>query len=477
MKKDLTRGGVAQPRTPDMCADQGIAGIVGEVNQLRADELLQNLIKQDINLENALQELQKVRDIVAQPQHIQGSLRTKHGIVAEHIEIRFNNADNMIVGNVPNYTKEPNLSCSIDYYKNGQPIQSKFVQQNLSVDAINDHLNQYPDFLSKGGSYDIPRDHFNKIQEWRNLSPRDLNNLSSSEGGDVARNVVKKIKEFEQANHIKFEDVVHPTQATYDEVQLGKVDNTIDNKEQEITEADETERQKYEFKARASLKEGLKVAGIAAAIDGVLSFGTTVISKFRQGKKLSDFTDDDWRDIFKETGIGVARGGVTGGSIYTLTNVAGMPAPLAAGIVTATFGIVKQAIQLAKGNISTDDFIYNIEQLSVATAVSGVGAVVGQALIPIPVVGAVVGSLIATKVLGTIRENLFGGNYYDLVNQGKYQNEMSSVYRLLTTSMERSRQTFEDMVQTYTLQTDQYQHLKQQDIKNNNKLNSLLESI
>ncbi|WP_371380430.1 hypothetical protein [Sporomusa aerivorans] len=476
MKKDLTRGGVAQSCILDMCASQGIGAIVGEVNQLRADELLQNLIKQDINLENALQELQKVRDIVAQPQHIQGNLRTKHGIVAEHIEIRFNNADNLMVGNVPSHIKEPNLSSSIDYYKSGQPIQSKFVQKNLSIDAINDHLNQNPDFLSKGG-YDIPCDYFNKIQEWRNLSPRDLNNLSSSEDGEIARNVVRKIKEFEQVNNVKFEDVVHPAQVTYDEVQLGKVGITIDNKEQEISDVDEAERQKYELKARASFKEGLKVAGIAAAIDGVLSFGTTVISKFRQGKKLSDFTDDDWRDIFKETGIGIGRGGVTGGSIYALTNVGGMSAPLAAGIVTATFGIAKQAIQLANGNISTDDFIYNIQQLSVDTAVSGVGAVVGQALIPIPVVGAVVGSLVATIVLGTIRENLLGGSYYDLVSQAKYQNEMSSIYRLLTTSMERSRQTFEDMVQTYVLQTQQYQQLQQQDIKNNNKLHSLLESI
>lgn len=477
MKKNITRDVGAHPRPIYMYANQGVGDIVGEVNQLRADELLRNLSKQDVNLENALQELQKVRDVIEQMEHIQGSIKTKHGIVAEHVEIRFNNADNRIVGNAPSHIKEQNLSSPIDYHKNGQPIQAKFVQQNLSIDAINDHLSKYPDFLSKGGSYDIPRDYYEKIQEWRNLSPKELNNLPASEGGNVARNVVKKIKEFEQAHNVNFEDVVYPAQATYDEVQTGKVNNTIDNKEQEITEVDEAERQKYELKARASFKEGLKVAGIAAAIDGVLSFGTIVISKLRQGKRLSDFTADDWRDIFKETGKGVVRGGVTGGSIYALTNVARISAPFAAGMVTATFGIAKQAIQLAEGTINTDDFIYNIQQLSVDTAVSGAGAVVGQALIPIPVIGAVVGSLVAVKVLGTIQDNLFGGSYYDLVNQAKYQNEMSSVYRLLTASLERSRQTFENMVHTYVSQTQQYQLLQERDIAINNKLKSLSERL
>ncbi len=458
--------------------NQVTGSLVGEINQLRASELLQNLAKQDINLESALQELQKVRDTVAQPKHIQGSDKTKHGIIAEHTEVGFNNADNLVVGKSPNYVKEPVQSSPIDYYKNGKPIQSKFVQKSLSIDAINEHLNNYPDFLSgQGGSYNIPRDYYEKIQKWRNLSPRELNNLPSSEGGDVARDVVKKIKDFEQANNLKFEDVVHPTQTTYDEVQLGKIENTINNKEQEITKVDEAERQKYELKARASLKEGLKVAGIAAVIDGVLSFGTTVISKFGQGKKLCDFTDDDWQDIFKETGIGVARGGLTGGSIYALTNIVEMSAPLAAGIVTATFGLAKQAIQLGKGNISTDDFIYNMQQLATDTAVSGVGAAVGQALIPIPVVGAVVGSFVATKVLGIIRENFFGGSYYDLVSKAKYHNELTSVYVFLTGTLQRSQQTFKDMVLTYVSQTQQYQQLRQQDMINNNKLNDLLESI
>ena len=43
--------------------NQGIGSFVSEINQMRADELLHNLNVQDVNLENALQELQNVRNI------------------------------------------------------------------------------------------------------------------------------------------------------------------------------------------------------------------------------------------------------------------------------------------------------------------------------------------------------------------------------------------------------------------------------
>ena len=462
--------------------NQGIGAVVEEVNQLRADELLRNLAKQDINLDNALQELQNIRDFIATPEHILGSQATKHGEIAEQSQVGFENADRLVKGQEATHTFEGvGRTAPEDYLKNGLPVQSKFVQKNLSIDAINEHLTKYPDFLSNGGTYDVPRDYYEKIQEYRNLSPKELNNLPRSEGGDVARDVVRKIKDFEQANNVKFEDVVNPTQATYDEVQLGKVGNTVDKKEQAIVEADESERQNYRIIARYSLKEGLKVAGIAAAIDGVLSFGATFASKFKQGKKLGDFTEDDWKDIFKETGIGVVRGGVTGGSIYALTNMAGMAAPLAAGLVTATYGVVNQAIQLGKGNISTDDFIYNIGQLATDSAVSGLGALAGQMLIPVPVLGAVVGSIVATKVLGIVRETLFGGTYYDLVNKAEYEAAMSSTYRALADSLKRSQQTFETMVRTFVSESQRYEQYKQLDKQldavNKNKLRDLLDII
>lgn len=457
---------------------QGIGDVSRRLNQLRADELLKNLRVQDVNLENALNELKQVREFCAAPEHIKGSMAAKHGEIAEHVQVRFENADNLIVGKQPAYTfNGVGRNAPEDYLKNGQPVQSKFVQESLSIDAIKEHLKKYPDFIAKGGSYDIPRDYYEQIEKWLKLSPEELKNLPSSENGSVTRKVVEKVREFEKANNVKFEDVVNPAQASYDEVQLGNVDKTIDSKEQEINEVDKEERQKYNAKAKASLKEGIVAASISAAIDGVLSFGTSFFSKINQKKNLSDFDKEDWLDILKNTGIGVVRGGASGGGIYALTNVANMSAPLAACLVSATIGTVSQAIELAKGNISMDDFLYNIPEMAVNTAVSGIGAVVGQIAIPIPVVGAMVGSIVSTTVLGVIKDKVFDGGYYVLLNNAKYEYRVSSTYITLVDVLEKNRQRFEETVTLFSQYMNEISSNMMQSIQNQQKLENLLESI
>jgi hypothetical protein len=179
---------------PMEARNQGIGDISRYANQLRADELLRNLFNQDINLKGALNELQQVRDFYSQLEHVLGSMKSKHGEIAEHIQVGFENADKMIIGEAPTHIllDGKDRFAPVDYMKNGMPVQSKFVQSNLSIDAINEHLQKYPDFLGKGGTYDIPRDFFEQIEEWRKLSSEELNKLAKSNGGDVARRVIKK---------------------------------------------------------------------------------------------------------------------------------------------------------------------------------------------------------------------------------------------------------------------------------------------
>lgn len=193
--------------------------------------------------------------------------------------------------------------------------------------------------------------------------------------------------------------------------------------------------------SRASIEEGLKVAGIAAAISAVLSFATSLLNVLKgKNKKLSELTKDDWEEIFKETGIGAIKGGVSGGAIYALTNVAGMSAPLAASLVSATLGIATQAIRLYKKEISFDDFMYNIVDVATEAAVSGIGAFAGQMLIPVPGVGSIIGSLVATTVLNIVKKHLFGGGFYELVKAAHYEKEYSDEYKPLVVAFERCLQ-------------------------------------
>lgn len=144
----------------------------------------------------------------------------------------------------------------------------------------------------------------------------------------------------------------------------------------------------------------------SAAIEGGTAFVLAVVDKRRQGKMLKEFTSEDWADIVGDAGFGVAKGGVRGVSIYALTNFTATPAAVASSIVTAAFGIAEQANQLRRGFIDELGFIENSEIVALEAAVSALSSFVGQALIPVPVLGAVIGNTVGTVMYKAVSSAL-----------------------------------------------------------------------
>ncbi len=100
------------------------------------------------------------------------------------------------------------------------------------------------------------------------------------------------------------------------------------------------------------------------------------------------------------------KGGVRGASVYTLTNLAATPAAVASALVTASFGIAELANELRTGTITESEFIERAELVSLEAAVSAVSSLVGQAVIPIPVLGAVIGNTVGTAMYQTVSDSL-----------------------------------------------------------------------
>lgn len=426
--------------TTDSITVQGIGSAVDVINQMRIERYIENIRIQDINFENAMNELEKARDFLGSPKHILGRFATKHGEIAEVFDVRFGNADRLIRGEDPNFSfNEVGRTAAEDYLKNHLPIQSKFVQSNLSMDAVLNHLDTYPDFVKNGGTYCIPKDFYEQIEAWMKLSSKELTILPAYEGGKLARNVVARIHELEAKTGKSFSELVSPSQVNYNQVKLYRAGDTIDGKEQEIIDVDGEKREEYWRMSRASIEEGLRAAGIAAAISAVLSFTTTLIGILKgKKKKLSDLTKEDWQQIFKGTGIGAAKGGASGGAIYTLTNVAGMSAPLVAAIVSATLGVATQAIELYRNEITFDDFMNDILGVATEASVCAIGAFAGQTLIPVPGLGAIVGSIVAASILNIVKKHIFGGDFYELVKQAHVEKQFSDKYKPLLLAFERA---------------------------------------
>lgn len=92
--------------------------------------------------------------------------------------------------------------------------------------------------------------------------------------------------------------------------------------------------------------------------------------------------------------IGTGKGAVRGATIYAMTNFTPVPSPLASAMVTATFGITAQARKLQNSTITAEDFIDNCEVICLDVAVSALSSMLGEVLIPIPVLGTIIGNAV-----------------------------------------------------------------------------------
>jgi hypothetical protein len=215
----------------------------------------------------------------------------------------------------------------------------------------------------------------------------------------------ERVQAFFKESSVGIESL-EPSTLEYHEVQRGAYESTLQAEKDSLHSTDQTLRNDAYQASRPKLKEGAKATLVAAAVEGGTAFVMAVVEKRREGKKLKDFTGDDWIDIGGGTGLGVVRGGVRGFSIYSLTNFTATSAAVASSIVTAAFGIAEQANKLRRGEINELEFIENAELVALEAAVSGLSSFVGQALIPVPVLGAVIGNTVGMVMYSAVSSSL-----------------------------------------------------------------------
>lgn len=405
--------------------EQAVAAWVDFRNVLRFQELAEKLAKQDINFEAAMAELQKLKIFVADPQHILGSLKSKHGEIAEHVQVHFVNAERQIVGQAANHTFDGvGRLAPEDYLRFGKMVQSKFYMGvSGTLHAIADHLDTYPMFVEDGGSYDIAKSHYNELM-------RIYNGGTTGELGKSDMKLYQAIQEWETAHNLKFSEVVHPSVVDYEDVQLDTVHHTIQREEAKIEETDQQQRDQAHADTKPTLKEGVKVTVVAALLEGGMAFAIGIYKKKKAGKKIAEFTQDDWKELGIDTGTGAAKGAIRGASVYVLTNFASVPAPMASGMITATFGMLVEAYKLRNGDITADEFIDASESICLDVTMSAVSSLLGEILIPVPILGVIVGNTVGMFMMN-IAKSYLSADEQKLIK--RYQKEMAALVAKLET--------------------------------------------
>ena len=413
--------------------EQAIASWINSLNQIRLDTLVEKLNQQDTNFEEALNELKDLKKFIGNPEHILGSESSKHGEIAEHMQVNISNARQAVQGLKKLYTFDGvGRLAPEDYLKNGQEIQSKFrnglFNTVLGTNGIKTHLSKYPYFVNNGGSYDIPNDQYTQLVDL--LDKYDQNPPSKLLSKNDIR-IAKQIKAFLDDNGLEIGKDIHPAVIDYKDSQIYAAPNVVDREEQNIKKENKRQKASAYDESKPTLSEGAKVAGISAVMEGGVSFCIAINRKLKE-KKLSDFSDDDWKDIGLDTSQGLIKGGIRGGSIYVLTNFTATPANVASAFVTASFGIAAQIKKLENGDIVEEEFIDNCLTVSLDASISAIASLAGQAVIPVPIIGAVIGNIAGELVYEQCKR--YGARYAQNII-GNYNKEMSELQKQLDSKL------------------------------------------
>nr|WP_312157789.1 hypothetical protein [Pantoea piersonii] len=388
--------------------DQLIGSAVDALNQARINDELFQLTRQDIAFDLAGKQMQKVRDFIAFPGNILGSMGTKHGEIAEQLEVGSRNSYQAIVEQLQDESafratfKGVHRLAPEDYRLDGVDVQSKFINgTHNNLRAVLEHMDTYPRFGKDGSFYQIPKDTWQEIQDI--LDGKPVEGLRST----TIDAIKAKVAKIEQETGRPFAEVVRPGVSDYDEVQWGKIESTLDKHDRELAEQNEAKRIEIIDDHQPSLDEGLRAAGMGTAFGGAFALGTGLYRKYRDGKNIfrGEFTAQDWQEVGLDTLKGAAIGGVSAGAIYTLTNYASMSAPFASALVTATKGVASLASSYQRGDIDLDEFTDLGLIVCAESSIVGVMTATGQALIPVPVLGALIGS-VSGKFMVTVAKNL-----------------------------------------------------------------------
>ena len=404
--------------------EQGFAAWVDYLNQLRLNELLTKLAAQDINLEQALAELQKMKmDIVALIASNRGGGKGIHGFLAEAAEAGIENARNLIKG-LEAACEWVNDNSSTDLLRNGVEIQQKFVRTggHFGLEAVKEHLEKYPDFIKNGGKYQLPKDFYHELKRLLAMSQEE-----ASKESDRTYRLWKWVQEFFAETGITSDDL-EPAVLDYAAAQKGKINETITNEEQNIRNEDQRRRDAAYKASKPTLRQGAQAAAVGAAAEGGMAFCLGIMKKRKQGKCLAEFTAEDWQEVGIDAAKGTAQGGVRGGAIYAMTNFTATPAAVANALVTASFGVVAQAYQLQQGNITQEDFVINSEVLCLDVSVSAVASLLGQTLIPVPVLGAIIGNMAGMFMYQIAKDHLSEKEQVLIHN---YQESFAALNRML----------------------------------------------
>ena len=415
--------------------NQGIGAYVNCLNNLRIQDLhnAMKIIEDEarrviLNKDNASKILNYTRDNIEDViLKKRGGDYGGHGFIAEFAEAGIVNARRAIEGLNP-IVKVLNDNGPADLLIGRNTIQMKFYNN------LRDELDQSFLYSAKMKMM-FPKDHvlvFEKIMAGAKEVEFNGKRLSIKQITDIRQTINDITK---SKGLTSYKSWMKSSVLNYNDAQKNSIHSLLDSEEKNIRKTVRLKQQELNGKrlvaqkhALPNLKEAGKVARNAAFLQGGLALLSSVYGKYKEGKSIFEFEQSDWLDCGLDTAEGVVKGAISGYSIYGLTNVFGISAPNASALVMATYGMIDITLKYRSTEITQDEFM-NLLTLNVMDAsFATIGACIGQAMIPIPVLGSIVGS-IASSIIWEIGKGILNDREQKIIQD--YKENLNNYIKIL----------------------------------------------
>lgn len=178
---------------------------------------------------------------------------------------------------------------------------------------------------------------------------------------------------------------------------------------------------------------GLNVAYEAAIFTAALSTVSNLYEVAKGEKKLDEAAYSVLIDSVKSGCVGYVSG-----ALMEATSISYGQASL---IVNATINLSKQLYAFADGQINEEQLVSNIAMESVHLAGSYIGGVIGQTLIPIPIIGHMIGS-----VVGEIVTSLVCSEVVRMYELDKHNKKLIALYKNAEREIKESQSRLKELI-------------------------------
>lgn len=441
-----------------------VATLIGLSNQARLDSFLASVITEKRYLSDALSSIRESKgEAYKLIVRNRGGAKGLHGFLAEVAEVGIGNARSIVQGNGLTY-EWVNNNGPEDLIRNGVKIQQKFVLSggSFSLNAIMEHLEKYPTFIKEGGKYQVPSDFYDAIKVLFEISGEEVKQLSDSPDAPFSYRQWARVNDFLTGRGLTLENI-EPSVIAYDDAQAGNIFKTFEHEESALRGVTKKRIRQSGEGAVPTIADGVKATAGAAAFESFTSITASIRQHLADGKKLKDITASEWEEILQKAGKAGGRGGLRGASIHTLNkivssltvkfvssapnlvesvsfkNIMTNSAMTASAVASTSLVVADLASKKRKGEIREIEFLEGIQNACLETSLNVFFTVVGQSIIPIPVLGALIGATAGT-LISSVAKNCLNSTEQVLIEkciaeQVNLERELAEDYQQLLDDM------------------------------------------